>query len=110
MSYFKMKYLPAFFLIGIGFYLLFQSATSVSLAVFFSGIASLLLGIFYLMIIMVIELFQKDREFNIDIFKKEGYETVFCNECHTENIVVDVFCRYCNAKLVKEDEIIPEEH
>lgn len=111
MSYFQLKYLPSYFMLGIGFWAIYESFFRESMTIFITGILVILAGVFYLMFLSVVELFKKDKEINISRFRQEGYQIVTCKECEKENLLVDQYCIHCGEKLESEkDEKLQEEH
>ncbi len=70
-----------------------------SLIVFFFGVALLLISIFTIIIMMVVELYQKEKILDYELIKKSNFTIVVCDNCHKENVLQDQYCVKCGERL-----------
>lgn len=70
-----------------------------SVGAFFIGIFVLVLSILFIIFVMTVELYQKDKLIDYDLVKKTGLRIVKCANCEKENVLEDQYCRYCGQKL-----------
>lgn len=87
-------------LIGLfAIFLFYLSLQWDSVLLFLLGIFLLLGSIFVNISYMVLDLYKKDREFNVEQLKNQGLTIVLCHKCNSENVKEDQYCRNCGEKL-----------
>lgn len=87
-------------LIGLVAIALFASSyLTESILIFIIGTFLLLISIFLYIFLMVLELYRKDKEFNVDKLREQGLTIVNCKHCNEVNVFEDQYCRSCGEKL-----------
>ena len=84
-------------LIAIGLFTL--SFFNDSFFLFILGTFLLLISIFLNIFLMVIDLYRKDKEFNIEKLQDQGLTIINCKICNEVNVLEDQYCRTCGEKL-----------
>ena len=66
---------------------------------FLIGALTIVINVLALIVMMTLDLYRKDQEFNVEELKKQGLTIVTCQECNEVNVLEDKYCRKCQEPL-----------
>lgn len=94
----KLKYV-GYGIIGLSLVGLYIAYSMESYGLLFAFIGLLLVSIFGLIFVMSVQMFQKDKELDLELIKESNLTLVECSYCHKKNVLEDQYCIHCGEKL-----------